>query len=48
MYDPLTTRQRQIAKYMRDFDEDLIKRKKTLKWKIKHAINAVKRKIGLL
>lgn len=48
MYDPLTQRQRQIATYMREFDEDLAKRKKTLKWKVRHFVYTIKRKVGLL
>jgi len=45
---PLSARQKIIANNLREFEEDLAKRKRTIKWKIKHAWFYMKIKMGLI
>jgi hypothetical protein len=45
---PLSERQKFIANNLREFEEDLAKRKKTMKWKLKNTWLFLKIKIGLI
>lgn len=45
---PLSGRQKVIADNLREFEEDLAKRKKTVRWKLKNAWLFMKIKMGLI
>ena len=45
---PLSERQKIIANNLRDFEEDLAKRKKKVRWKLINAWLSIKIKLGLI
>lgn len=44
----LSERQKILSKNLYEFEEDLARRKKTIRWKLKHAWLFIKIKLGLI